>query len=70
MLTALLLGQWYGLSDPELKDALADRLSFRRFVGLPLDGGVTGLAAKVRPQCSQAKSCLARRPSAEPGIRA
>jgi IS5 family transposase len=40
MLKALLLAQWYGLSDPELEDALADRLSFRRFVGLPLDGGV------------------------------
>lgn len=39
MLKALLLAQWYGLSDPELEDALADRLSFRRFVGLPLDGG-------------------------------
>ena len=40
MLRALLLAQWYGLSDPELEDALADRLSFRRFVGLPLDGAV------------------------------
>ena len=40
MLKALLLAQWYGLSDPELEDALCDRLSFRRFVGLPLDGGV------------------------------
>lgn len=36
MLKALLLQQWYGLSDPGLEDALADRLSFRRFVGLPL----------------------------------
>jgi IS5 family transposase len=40
MLRVLLLAQWYGLSDPELEDALADRLSFRRFVGLPLDGPV------------------------------
>ncbi len=37
MLKALLLQQWYGLSDPELEEALADRLSFRRFVGLGLD---------------------------------
>lgn len=37
MLRALLLAQWRGLSDPALEDALADRLSFRRFVGLPLD---------------------------------
>jgi IS5 family transposase len=34
---ALLLQQWYGLSDPELEEALSDRLSFRRFVGLSLD---------------------------------
>ena len=34
---ALLLAQWYNLSDPQLEDALADRLSFRRFVGIPLD---------------------------------
>lgn len=37
---AQLLGQWYGLSDPELEAALADRLSFRRFVGLGLDAPV------------------------------
>ena len=40
MLRVLLLAQWYGLSDPELEEALADRLSFRRFAGLPLDGPV------------------------------
>jgi IS5 family transposase len=34
---ALLLAQWYDLSDPGLEDALADRLSFRKFVGIPLD---------------------------------
>ena len=33
---ALLLQQWYGLSDPGLEEALADRLSFRRFIGLGL----------------------------------
>jgi len=32
-----LLQQWYGLSDPAAEDALADRLSFRRFCGFPLD---------------------------------
>lgn len=37
---SLVLQQWYGLSDPELEEALADRLSFRRFVGLPLDEAV------------------------------
>jgi IS5 family transposase len=34
---ALLLQQWYGLSDPALEEALGDRLSFRRFCGIPLD---------------------------------
>ena len=39
MLKALLLAQWYQLSDPELEEALSDRLSFRRFVGLGLEEG-------------------------------
>lgn len=34
---ALLLSAWYNLSDPKLEDALADRLSFRKFCGFPLD---------------------------------
>jgi transposase len=34
---ALLLAQWYQLSDPGLEEALADRLSFRRFCGFGLD---------------------------------
>lgn len=37
MLKALLLAQWYGLSDPGMEAALADRLSFRRFCGFALD---------------------------------
>lgn len=37
MVKALMLAQWYNLSDPALEEALADRLSFRRFVGLSLD---------------------------------
>jgi len=32
----LLLQQWYSLSDPQMEEALGDRLSFRRFVGLGL----------------------------------
>ena len=40
LLRALLLQQWYGLSDPGLEEALADRLSFRRFVCLALDEAV------------------------------
>jgi transposase, IS5 family len=33
---ALLLQQWHALSDPELEEALRDRLSFRRFLGVSL----------------------------------
>jgi transposase, IS5 family len=39
LVKSLLLQQWYGLSDPGLEEALGDRLSFRRFVGLSLDEG-------------------------------
>lgn len=37
MFKALLLAQWYGLSDRDLEEALCDRLSFRHFVGLALE---------------------------------
>lgn len=37
MFKALLLQSLYGLSDAELEDALIDRLSFRRFIGLGLE---------------------------------
>lgn len=33
---ALLLQQWYGLSDPQLEEALGDRISFRRFAGFSM----------------------------------
>jgi IS5 family transposase len=36
MLKAILLQQWYELSDAELEEALNDRVSFRRFCGLSL----------------------------------
>ena len=36
MLRVVLLSQWYGLSDPACEEALADRVSFRRFCGLSL----------------------------------
>ena len=39
MFKALLLAQWYGLSDPGLEEALNDRVSFRRFCGFALDAG-------------------------------
>jgi IS5 family transposase len=37
MFKALLLAQWYGLSDPMLEESLNDRVSFRRFCGFALD---------------------------------
>ena len=37
MFRALLLAQWYTLSDRELESALCDRLSFRRFLGLKME---------------------------------
>jgi IS5 family transposase len=37
MLKALLLQQWYGLSDADLEDAINDRVSFRKFLGLSLE---------------------------------
>lgn len=40
MFKALLLQSLYALSDAELEEALADRLSFRRFVGLSLTDAV------------------------------
>lgn len=40
MFKALLLQSLYGLSDPDLEEALYDRLSFRRFVGLSLEDEV------------------------------
>ena len=36
MVKILLLEQWYSLSDPQMEEALGDRISFRRFVGLGL----------------------------------
>ena len=37
MFKIVLLQQWYGLSDPGAEEAVRDRLSFRRFCGIPLD---------------------------------
>lgn len=37
MIRGLFLKHLYQLSDPQLEDQLIDRLSFRRFVGLPLE---------------------------------
>jgi Transposase domain (DUF772) len=37
MFKILLVQQWHTLSDPAAEEAVRDRLSFRRFCGLPLD---------------------------------
>ena len=37
MFKIVLLQQWYTLSDPQAEEAVRDRLSFRRFCGIPLD---------------------------------
>src|SRR6201986_5298851 len=37
MLKIVLLQQWHTLSDPAAEEAVRDRLSFRRFCGLPWD---------------------------------
>ena len=56
MVKALLLQQWYEASDEELEQALWDRLSFRRFVGLGLDED-----APDRSTISRFRRTLARR---------
>ena len=43
----LLLQQWYGLSDEGLEAAVDDRLSFRRFAGIPLAEGVPDHSSSV-----------------------
>jgi IS5 family transposase len=37
MVKLLVLQQWHGLSDPELERQVADRLSFRKFLGFSED---------------------------------
>jgi IS5 family transposase len=44
----LLLQQYYNLSDPELELAVADRISFRRFVGLSFEDSVPDETTMVR----------------------
>ena len=58
---ALLLQQWYGLSDPGLEEALADRLSFRHFLGLSLSEPVPDHSTLWRFREQLTKSGLAER---------
>src|SRR5918996_1111458 len=61
LMKCLLLQQWYRLSDPGLEEALADRLSFRRFVGLALADPVPDHST-----LSRFRAELVRRGLAEP----
>lgn len=61
MFKALLLQQWYGLSDPALEEALVDRLSFRHFLGLSLSDPVPDHSTLWRFREQLAKSGLAER---------
>jgi IS5 family transposase len=61
LLKVLLLEGWYGLGDPAMEEALGDRLSFRRFVGLGLEEAVPDHST-----ISRFRSLLAGRGLAEP----
>ena len=58
---ALLLQQWYGLSDPQLEEQLSDRLSFRRFVGFSVSERMPDHSTLWRFRERLAKSGLAER---------
>jgi IS5 family transposase len=61
----LLLQQWYGLSDEGLEAAADDRLSFRRFAGIPLAESVPDHSSIWRFREELAKRGLAERLLAE-----
>jgi IS5 family transposase len=56
---ALLLAQWYQLSDPGLEEALSDRLSFRRFCGFGLADGTPDETTLCRFRAALAERGLA-----------
>jgi transposase, IS5 family len=61
----LLLQQWHGLSDEGLEAAVDDRLSFRRFAGIPLAEGVPDHSSIWRFREQLARRGLAERLLAE-----
>jgi IS5 family transposase len=65
LLRCLLLQQWYRLSDPGLEEALSDRLSFRRFVGLALADPVPDHSTLSRFRSELARRGLAEKLLAE-----
>ncbi len=58
---ALLLQRWYDLSDPGLEEAIRDRLSFQRFLGLSLHDPVPDETTICRFRGTLAKTNLAVR---------
>ena len=60
-----MLQQWYRLSDPGLEEALSDRLSFRRFVGLALADPVPDHSTLSRFRSELVRRGLAERLLAE-----
>lgn len=64
-LKLLLLQQWYGLSDEGLEAAVDDRLSFRRFAGIPLAESVPDHSSIWRFREQLAKRGLAAKLLAE-----
>lgn len=65
MYKALLLQQWYGLSDPGLEEALGDRLSFRRFCGFSLGEATPDETTFVRFRAALGRRGLAEKLLAE-----
>lgn len=59
MFKALLLQQWYGLSDPGLEESIRDRLSFQRFLGLSLKDPVPDETTLCRFRGALAREGLA-----------
>jgi len=65
LLRCLLLGIWHDLSDPALENAVADRLSFRRFAGLSLHDPVPDHSTLWRFRAELATDGLMERVFAE-----
>ena len=63
LLKAMLLQKWYGIdSDPELENQINDRLSFKRFIGIPLRQSAPGHSLifrfRKRVTCRKSRSMI------------
>ena len=61
MVKVLLLEQWYNLSDVQMEEALGDRISFRRFVGLGLEDDTPDYSTMSRFRTELARRGLSRK---------